>query len=492
MLTKKNYLILLKLFLFAGIVYFPIFLHLEYLPIRIWDEARLAINAYEMHENGNFIVTYFKGNPDMWNTKPPLMIWFQVIFIKLFGVGELAIRLPAAIAAFLTCVLLMVFFIKYLESYWFGLIAVIVLITSQGYISVHGTRTGDYDSLLVFFLTLSSLSLFCYLQDTSKARYLYLLFISLILGVLTKGIAGLMVTPALFLFVVIKRKLVFLIKNKHLYNNIGIFILVVLGYYILREVYNPGYIKAVFENEMGGRYLDTIENHKHEFWFYYNNFIHERFKPWVWLLPVGIVIGLIQKNEKIRNLTIFSIVIVFQYFFTISYGQTKLEWYDLPLYPFLSILTVMSIYLIFRKLIQGSLIKNMILLKVVSFLFLIAVFCYPYKNIIEKVFKPKEYPWHEEFYKVSYYLRDALRNDMNFNNYSLLYNGYNAHLYFYIKQFQDKDQNVKIITKDDLTQGELVIADQVEMKDYIEANFSYEITETYKNVNVYKLGKTDE
>ncbi len=492
MLTKKNYLVLLKLFLFAGIVYSPIFLHLEYLPIRIWDEARLAINAYEMHENGNFIVTYFKGNPDMWNTKPPLMIWFQVVFIKLFGVGELAIRLPAAIAAFLTCVLIMVFFVKYLESYWFGLIAAIVLVTAQGYISVHGTRTGDYDSLLVFFLTLSSLTLFLYLQDTSKARYLYLFFISLILGVLTKGIAGLMITPALFLFAVIKKKLVFLVKNKHLYYNLGIFVLIVFGYYILREFNNSGYIKAVFENEMGGRYLKTIESHKHEFCFYYKNFIHERFKPWFWLLPVGIVLGLTQKNEKIRNLTIFNSLIVFQYFFTISFGQTKLEWYDLPLYPFLSVLVAIPIYFLFRKLYGVNLNNTKIFSTTISFLFLTIIFYFPYNQIIEKVFKPKEYPWHEEFYTVSYYLRDALRDNRNFNGYSLLYNGYNAHLYFYIKQFQDKDQNVKIIAKYDLNQDELVIADQADMKDYIESNFNYEITETYKNVNVYKLGKTYE
>ena len=153
MLTRSNYHTIIKILLFIGIIYFPIFLHLEYLPIRIWDEARLAINAYEMHENSNFLITYFKGNPDMWNTKPPLMIWFQVFFIKLFGVGELAIRLPSAIVAFLTCVSVMFFSLKYLKSYWFGLFAVIILITSDGYISIHGARTGDYDSLLVFFLT---------------------------------------------------------------------------------------------------------------------------------------------------------------------------------------------------------------------------------------------------------------------------------------------------------------------------------------------------
>src|SRR5690606_9717613 len=100
----------------------------------IWDEARLAINAYEMSQNGNLIVTYFDGAPDMWNTKPPLLIWIQALFIKMFGFNELAIRLPSAIAALFTCVVILIFSEKYLKNFWFGFIAVVVLVTSQGYI----------------------------------------------------------------------------------------------------------------------------------------------------------------------------------------------------------------------------------------------------------------------------------------------------------------------------------------------------------------------
>lgn len=55
----------------------PLFGHLDTLPLRLWDESRLAINAYEMMKDGDLIVTHFNGQPDMWNTKPPLMIWCQ-------------------------------------------------------------------------------------------------------------------------------------------------------------------------------------------------------------------------------------------------------------------------------------------------------------------------------------------------------------------------------------------------------------------------------
>src|SRR5690606_31525207 len=132
--------------LLAILIYLPLFEFLDSLTIQIWDEARLAINAYEMLNNGNFIVTYFEGEPDMWNTKPPLLIWFQVLFMKILGVNELAVRLPSAIAALFTCITLLVFSLKYFKRFWFGFIVVFILVTSSGYVNIHASRTGDYDA----------------------------------------------------------------------------------------------------------------------------------------------------------------------------------------------------------------------------------------------------------------------------------------------------------------------------------------------------------
>ena len=97
----------LKYILLALLIYMPIFGHLDTLPIRIWDESRSAMNAYEMFHDKDYIVTHFEGKPDMWNTKPPLLIWAQVFFMKLIGVNELSVRLPSAIAAFLTCIVIL-------------------------------------------------------------------------------------------------------------------------------------------------------------------------------------------------------------------------------------------------------------------------------------------------------------------------------------------------------------------------------------------------
>ena len=57
---KNNWKYLLVLLL----IFVPLFQHLGSLTIRIWDESRLAINAYEMYHHGNYLIPTFNGEPD--------------------------------------------------------------------------------------------------------------------------------------------------------------------------------------------------------------------------------------------------------------------------------------------------------------------------------------------------------------------------------------------------------------------------------------------
>ena len=304
-----KYQSLVKYLIFFSLIYFPIFSHLESIPIRIWDEARLAINAYEMHKDGDFIVTHFEGEPDMWNTKPPLMIWLQVLFIKLLGVRELSIRLPSAIAACLTCLFILFFSVRYLKNFWFGFIAGIVLTSSYGYITTHAARTGDHDALLTLFTTLYALSFFIFIE-TQKLKYLYFAFLAIILAALTKGIAGVLFVPALLFYALAQRKAMDLIKNRHLYIGVGLFLLFVLGFYLLREHYNHGYIKAVFDNELVGRYFQTNEGHKESFWFYLRMLVDHQFSYWYLFVPFGVLVGFFHREKIYRRLADYSALLV--------------------------------------------------------------------------------------------------------------------------------------------------------------------------------------
>jgi 4-amino-4-deoxy-L-arabinose transferase-like glycosyltransferase len=252
----------------------PIFAQLGTFPIRVWDEARLAVNAYEMYHNGSYLIPTFEGEPDMWNSKPPLMIWFQVVSMKIFGINEFAVRFPSALAAILTCITLLFFSLKYLKNFWFGFCCILVLATSQGYVYFHSIRTGDYDALLTFFTTLGYLSFFAF-TETFKKKYIYIFFLSLALCVLTKSITGLIFLPALLIYISIRKQWLLVLKNKHFYFALLGFLFITVGYYVIREIQNPGYFYSVRMNELGGRFLSTIEGHKYPFDFYFTNLMDD-------------------------------------------------------------------------------------------------------------------------------------------------------------------------------------------------------------------------
>ncbi len=475
-----------KYLILAALMYMPIFGFLDTLPIRIWDEARLALNSYEMYKNGDYLVTHAYGHPDMWNTKPPLLIWLQVFFMKIVGVNELAVRLPSAIAAFFTSIALLVFSVKYLKNFWFGFIAVFVLITSQGYIGVHAARTGDYDALLALFTTLSGLLFFIFCEK-QKPKYLYLFFLFTALAVLTKSISGLLFMPALLLYSLYQKQFLSILKNKHFYIGLLSFLVIVAAYYLLREVNNPGYIAAVQKNELGGRYLNVIDEHQHGFWFYIDKFIDYRLSAWYLLVPPGILIGLYTKNERIRKVSLFSFLMVLTYLLVISTAQTKLRWYDVPLYPYLALLIAVFIHYIFDLLQNFKPINKSLSVNITSYIFLFLIGIAPYREIIDKTFKPKEYIWDRDIYEIEYYLKDAVKGKYNLDNQYLLYRGYKVQNIFYLNILNDK--GVKISFKDwkNLNSGDVAIACQDNIKNYVEEHYDFEVINKVGKVLTYKI-----
>lgn len=487
--VDSRLLVILKIIFFFTLLYFPLFIHLEKLPMRIWDEARLAVNACEMNLNHNYIVTYFDGKPDMWNTKPPLMIWIQTLMIKIFGVRELAIRLPSALAALFTALLLMAFSLKYLKSYWFGFISCFILVTSFGYVHHHGTRTGDYDSLLTLFTTTYCIFYFLYLES-NKIKFLHLFFVALILAILTKSVQGTLFLPALALYTFTQKdKFLSIIQNKWLYINGAFVVLIIGGYYLLREHYNPGYLQAVTDNELGGRFLKSQTEDKVDFFYYYHKLINERFKSWYLLIITSMMIGFYTKQRMIKKIALFCSINIFIYWLIISSSQTKLEWYDLPLFPFLALLSAITIYCIFKFLGSNSVIKNKIAIQLLPLIFLVIVFIRPYLEILYKTYTPSEN--EKDYYSMSYFLRGMIKDPAPVHHYNISFDNHDkAHLLFYMHMMHDKGKSIEIKDCRYLRPGDEIIAIQSHEKEFIEKYYDYELLETSGQVKAYKITKS--
>ncbi len=471
--------------------YFPLFMHLENLAIRSFDEGRLANNAYEMSRNGNYIVTYFEGQPDLWNTKPPLMIWAQVLCIKVFGYNELAIRLPAALAALMTCIVLIIFSARFLEKPLPGIIAAGILITSSGFIGIHFSRTGDYDALLTLFTTLYVLCFFIYCESnekTTKDKFIALFFLFLALAVLTKGVAGLLFTPALLIFALARRQAIPLLKNKRSYIfGLG-FIALIAAYYLIRESMNPGYMRAVFENELGGRFLTTIENHKHGPMYYYDFIVDHAFRHWYLFVIPGILLGFVSKEDRMRNLAVLVFLVITSYVFIISRAETKIHWYVMPVFPFLALSVAMFFYWVVNVLEKISEFFPAAQKNVAPYILLFFVFWKPYNDIFNSIYHPKEEGYRlMDSANTSYYLRDAAWGKRNLSGNSFLHEDNRADLVFYAHLLEEKEQKIKFINRDEVTVNDTIIVYAENLKIFIGNKFETEVIDQWKNVDRYRI-----
>jgi 4-amino-4-deoxy-L-arabinose transferase-like glycosyltransferase len=317
--------------------------------LRVWDEGRNAVNALEMYQNHNFLVTSFWGKPDMWNTKPPLLIWLINLSFGFFGVNEFAIRLPSAISGMLV-VLLIYFEIKRItKSRVIGFLGSLILLSSMGFPDWHIGRTGDYDALLTLMAFLAALFFFRYLESSLNKKFIFLSFLFLSLAVLTKGIAGVFIVPGILIYLVLTKNLVKIVKDVNFWKALVLMIGIVVLYYGLRELFNGGYLKAVWQNEIL-RSANLVDGQKNNFWYYWKYFSEFRFQKWIYFVPISIISIFLTKDRKIKRLVAFCYLISLTYFLIISESVTKYLWYDAQLYPFMSILVAIFIYLLIKKL----------------------------------------------------------------------------------------------------------------------------------------------
>lgn len=328
---------------------FSYFYGLAAIDIWLWDESRIANNAIEMLERGEYIVTYFDGKPDHWNTKPPLLTWLAVLSMKAFGVSELSLRLPSAIAATLTTVSLYAFLRLVGQPRLTAIVAPLVLASTLGFSGIHRARTADFDSLLTLFVTLYMMAFFLYMEGGRFAGRAWVAAagaVAVALAVMTKGIAGVMMLPAAALYLLWRGKLLAALRDPKLLAAGAFGLLVPLLYYWLRERADPGFVAAVVANELGGRFLGVKDANSGPWYYYLRDFAlgpGRQWFPWIFAFPVALVFAMRSPDRKARALILFAAIAFFFFLSLISYASTKLEWYAAPLFPMGAIIIALGL-----------------------------------------------------------------------------------------------------------------------------------------------------
>lgn len=472
--------------LLALLAYFPLFMNLDVLPLRTWDESRQAVSAYEMLHNGNWFVNHVDGRPDMWSTKPPLLVWLQATAMALIGAGELAVRLPSAISGFLICALLVRFTDKRLGSPWPGLFASLVILTSHGFVNMHVARSGDYDALLTLFMLWAAIGAFRYADNGSRKAVLSL-FAALALGALTKSIQAVIMVPGIIIWWISAKRLVPALMDRWFWIGLAGFVILVGGFYCTRESLNPGYLEAVWENDMGGRYGHAHDGHRANGFFYIDNLQRDRFPIWYLWSIAGAVIGLASKNVMLRKVAGFSTLLAVQYLLVISNAETKLEWYDAPLFPFLGLLAAIPIHMLFTWCRESEWLKEQLRVNVAPWTLVVCLFFTPYLNIAKETYDPKEYDWDKDFYALQRYLKQGAHGSRTVDIDVVCYEAYDAHVLFYTYMMGEQGKRVVILPKEHLEPGMRVVASESHVKEFIEQHYVRSVALDEPPVKVYSI-----
>ncbi len=459
---------------------------MDIIPFRHYDESRLASNVLEMYMDNNFLVTHYNGEPEMWNTKPPLLIWIQVFFVHAIGFNELAMRIPVALFAFASLLLIFFYFRNYHKNYLLGLFAALILLSSIGYVSIHGVRTGDYDVPLSFFMLCYVIALDAFIH-TSKVKFLYIFFAAITLGVFTKSVAALLFIPGIVIYLIISKRLFELIRNKNFWLGILISFICIISYYLLREMKNPGYLSAVMNNELGGRFLDALEGHKEPFNYYWKNLINSRYSYLIFLAIIGIPLGCWNENKRIRASSRLVTITACTFLLIISTAQTKLEWYDIPLYPLMSILVSISIYEIYLLISKRMYVFKEYTSKILSFLFIVLSIYPAYSHVFEFTYKPKHSEGDKIYYVASYFLKDALRGKHDLSGMSYIESGYHPHTSLYIKMLQIKGVDIGEKQIHDVIPSDTVIIHQFETEYQLLDCYNCKLLNTFEGVSIYQV-----
>jgi 4-amino-4-deoxy-L-arabinose transferase-like glycosyltransferase len=300
------------------------------------DEARYAEVAREMQLSGHWSVPQLNG--EVYTQKPPLLFWLIIASSWLTGgVNEVSARIPSALAAIGTLILVLRLGERLFNrrAGWLAALAIATCfkVLWQG-------RFGQIDMLLTFLVTLG---VWFWVRGYTEGRPgLYpLFFVSTGLATLAKGPAGFLPPLlAILAFLAYTRD-----KEEVRRLRVG------LGFLIWAAVVLAWLIPAGLS---GGReYLDQIvfrQNvtryadpwHHFQPWYYYLTIIPAEFFPWSFFLPGAIVFGWkrgwkrMEGRERKGFLFALAWMVVTVVFFSIS--PAKRSVYILTMYPAMALL----------------------------------------------------------------------------------------------------------------------------------------------------------
>jgi len=346
---KFNISTKILLILFFCLLWFPYFFNGW--AYSIWDsnEAYYVEGPKEMLIYKDLFTPYF--NYEYRFEKPILSYWIVIFFYKLFGISVSSERLAIAFFALLSIILTYLISRNIFASlYDIKIAQELALFSSATFAISFKFFTLSHRSIIDILLTFWVLSaLFFYLKFLDKncqsLMFISAAFICFALGVLAKGLLGIVVPAGIIFFHILLTKRFFIFKDLKFYLGILLFIIIASPWFIyMAYKHGLSYLQFFFLGNHIELYLKGAYSLPRPIWYYIPN-IAGGFAPWscFFLFILSFLYYSIKNKIKIIDKGLFILIWVLYIFLFFSLSKGKQEEYVLQIYPGLSILLIWAV-----------------------------------------------------------------------------------------------------------------------------------------------------
>jgi hypothetical protein len=217
----------------------------------------------------------------------------------------------------------------------------------------------------------------------------------------------------------------------------------------------------------------------------------ENFSPYYYLIPFVIFLPFLFKTGSNEfKISIYLLILAIGYFLLISYPQVKLEWYDAPLYPILSILfglfAAKSITLLSIRFRSGSPEKLQIAL---TTLLIFVILIIPYRSIL------KSFDYPEKIYEPEMegaYIKHLKTNFPDIKSLKILkiekIDRINDQVLFYKRAFERQyGYSITITANSNFNKGDYVIVADSELENNLRKNNEFRIINKWNSGTLFKI-----
>lgn len=225
------------------------------------DEPRYAQVAREMLERHDWITPTLGGHA--WLEKPPLYYWQAMLAYSVFGVSDVAARLPSAVDATLLVLAIYLFFRRFRR----GVEVDAALITASCAGVVGYASAASMDMALTATFAVGMLAWWAW-RETEKRIYLAGFYVCMALGMLAKGpVAPFLAAAIIVLFALAMRESRLVLKTFWL-PGVLLFCAVALPWYLAVQVENPQFFREFILEHNLARFSSDLYHHRQPFWYY--------------------------------------------------------------------------------------------------------------------------------------------------------------------------------------------------------------------------------